>query len=825
MLVSAAAAESMHREVENPALEMEVLLGYDGMITYGKAIPARVRIRNLGPDFEGVLAMNTYVDQRQYDRYEREIFLPAGSEKEFTLTITVDSRQPVFTAEVTWAGEVVCAVNAEPARVINPSAMMVGVLSTRPRALANLDIDGESDTLMRYEYWQTVPLTPDTFPAEESLLSSFGMLVIDDIDPSSLSQTGQQLLRRWLSSGGILLCGGGAQAARNVAFFADLTGLSAGAVAASEDVLSSLEDWAGLSRSGRQVTVHLAEITGASPLMADGQGRGLIWRTEVGGGRVYTAAFEAGDASLNADPLLHTLWQRILVRLDPGAYSSRMNSSSSDVDSATVYGGYSLRMPVSSPLVLGVAVIGGGAAIILALYFVLKRKDRRSGLWIAVPAVALAAAGCLMIISRSSDLNRPMDVSLTNLVQPAEGSVLRYTGVIAAAPVTGVHRFGVSEGDLSVGNNYDYYYSYYTDDDEDEPPEPVRLRTCYTAGADQAVSVNINMAWDLVSIAWKDAADLGGRAETAVWMEKDGLHGEIVNKTAYSLAEGWVITTYGWMRTPALAPGERFEFVLKRAQMANPQQPVWQEGNLYLSSGNLYSVQQAAMGMENYDYTDDSEEWSLKACLNMMINGISDQVKTLRQRRTGVVVSGQEETVFLYVAEPVGWQLPALTMDGQPIAASRRETLLGVEIPYETIGRTGVVFHAAGMDPVTRVEVRDSGLPGEDMVLTGYSRYYHTLSENPTFRVDILDADRIAIDAVSVTLPEYYVNQAEAWVLNLRFGRWEQFTLNRELTNVGRYVDGKGRMFIQFRPINPDSYSDIPAPALILEGREKRADD
>ena len=53
------------------------------------------------------------------------------------------------------------------------------MLSTRPRNLANLDIDQENDVLSRYEYWQTVALTAETLPEEAELLNAFGMIVLD----------------------------------------------------------------------------------------------------------------------------------------------------------------------------------------------------------------------------------------------------------------------------------------------------------------------------------------------------------------------------------------------------------------------------------------------------------------------------------------------------------------------------------------------------------------------------------------------------------------------------------------------------------------------
>ena len=99
-------AESMHTEVENPSLEAEVLLGYDGRITYGKIIPVRVTVRNHGEDLEGILAVNGYVNPVKYDRFESEIFVPAGGERTVVLPVTIKSKQDTFSAEILQGGEV-----------------------------------------------------------------------------------------------------------------------------------------------------------------------------------------------------------------------------------------------------------------------------------------------------------------------------------------------------------------------------------------------------------------------------------------------------------------------------------------------------------------------------------------------------------------------------------------------------------------------------------------------------------------------------------------------------------------------------------------------
>ena len=310
-----ASAESMHTEIENPSLEAEVLLGYDGRITYGKAVPVRVTIRNNGEDLEGILAVNGYVSGVEYDRFESEIFVPAGGERTAVLPVTVMSVQETFTAEIVQDGEVILAVNASPDSVINPSAMLIGVLSSRPRNLANLDITQENDTLYRYEYWQTVALTPETLPEEKELLNSFAMIVLDDTDPASLTDKQQQALRDWVQGGHMLICGGGTTAPQNLTLTGDMTGLRAGDFTVSDRVVSALENYTGQKDSGRTPEIALAVLEGENPLISDGNGNGLIWRKTAGSGCIYVLAWEAGDASLNTESIQIYLMKVISMNL------------------------------------------------------------------------------------------------------------------------------------------------------------------------------------------------------------------------------------------------------------------------------------------------------------------------------------------------------------------------------------------------------------------------------------------------------------------------------------------------------------------------------
>ena len=812
-----ASAATMHREVENPELEIEAILGYDGMITYGKPIPVRVVIRNWGGDFEGSLGINAYVNKKQYDRYETSVALPGGAVKEIMLPVTVEAKQEVFTIELKRGDEVVRAVNLMPAKVVNPGSMLIGVLSTRPEQLKNLDIDRDNDSLMRYEYWQTVPLTADTFPEDERLMGAFGMLVIDDIDPGVLTDSQKQALDRWLRSGHIVLCGGGSRAAKNIAGFSSYTGLQATGVTMAAGVVPALEGLTNTPESGIDPKVTVADIRGGEAMAIDADGRGVLYRSDAGAGRIYTMSFEAGDPALNTLSLMHSFWQQLLVKTDNSSYNNCLYYRAEYNPAATTL---NLPLQVNSPLLPAALTAAGGLVIGAVLYVILKKKDKRQWLWAALPAVALAAAGAVLALSGGSELSRPMMTASTGLIQEESGITRSYTGYLAAAPETGTHRYSTADGELNVEET-DYYYYYEDENDSGKKiQEPTMLRTCRYSGAESAVGVSLDKPWEVKQLKLIREEDLGGKAEAAIWMEADGLHGEILNGTGCTLKEGIVLTSYGFVTIPALAPGQKESFSLVRAEGQDQQNAAWQNGKMYaMTSGALYSAISCATAAPA-DAKEDVEASARREAVNMLLNAVADQVRQDRQAAMKGSIAPDSVAEFLYVAEPEGYEAQALAIDGREILVRSGMTRLGVPMSYLPVGKTGVVFHAAGTLLPERCELDEKMMPDGIMKSGNNSQTYFNLNEIPTFRFTLADAGSIRMDHVCVTYESYYVNVMKAYVLNPGTGSWEEFQLNVDLPGAEQYFDREGQLYVQFRPVDPDQYNSIPAPALTIEGRK-----
>ena len=807
----------MHEEVSCDTLEMEIAVGYDGRMTYGKAMPMRVKIRNYGDDFEGVLGMNAYISTKEYDRYEKEVFLPAGSERVIELDVTVYARQDTFTAELVKDGETVCAVNAQADAVINPAAMLIGVFSTRPQNLNYLNIDRENDVLGRYELWQTVPLTAENFPESSSALASFGMLVVDDADLSALSEKQQEMLDSWIRSGKILLCGGGTAAARNTAYFSRYTGLKLENVTASDSVLEGLEKLLGRSVSGKKPSASVAEYSGGEALAVDADGRGLVYRTTAGAGRIYTAAFETGDSRLNSESLMSYFWQQLLVDQDQQVYNSAMYSSSDSYSSATVTANYATRIGAKSRLLPGILVVIGILVLCCVIWWILKKKDKRQWMWLVLPVIAVAAAGGILLISAGSETNRPLAVIAENMVQGG-GSTRNYNGISVAAPAFGRHSYSMAGENLRV---LVYDYVDYDEEEEGQRQEPDTLRTCYIAGGEGAVTSDSLTPWTQVNLTSETPSQIQGRVTGLVWMEEDGLHGEIVNETDAQFAAGLMVTTYGYCSVPALAPGEKAEILLTRKAFTDPARPKYEDGGFYPEHPSLYSVVNNAVGYDDAYADATAEQAREREMASSMITGAAD---VLRRNQGNWTYGAYESALFLYSAKPQNIKAAELKVDGVPVEQRTSLALLTAEIPFSEVGRTGVVFRSAGMDLPERVETDENQLPTEAKLQNARQMYYHTLSETPTFLFSLSGMAGVKMETMQVLVESYYTNQCRAYALNAETREWEEIKLNEDIGGADRYLSGDGRIYLQFRGDSQDMYADIPTPLISVEGRLEHAE-
>lgn len=810
-------AEGMHDAVPNDQLSVQVTVGYDGVMTYGKTMPLTVRIENKGGDLDGRVCVNIYATRKQYDRYEAPLPLAAGAVKEVRLPVRVGVRQDTYTVEIWQGDEKICAVNATPERTVNPGAMLAGVLAEQPGNLSYLDIDATDDPLMRGEYIKTVPLTADNFPDTAEMMSAFGMLVIDGFDVRTLSDAQQAVLKGWLENGHILILGGGAGAAAGWPAFSQYTGLTAGAAEKRPDptgaLLSYLE--AAGDPAGQEMMLAGAGADGA--VIRDGD-TPVLWRSAAGNGVIYTAAFSLADKALTQWPPMHTFFQRLLIK---DSYTLYQQGFSGEVNTGN-YSGFAQRLPIENTVPLTAAALtaaglllgGGGIA-----YLLLRRKDKRQFMWLALPLLAVAAVAAVTLIAGQSASGRPAVLGVTVIRQEADGVQSRDTSLVLGTAGKGMHTVSVSEGTMDVQENYSYWY--YSD--EDTPLLPAEIRFRFMQGEESRVGISFERAWESQNIRVRDLPVLDGPVEAEVWMAADGLHGTITNRTGVTLEEGLFCCKYGYCTVPALKDGESYDLFLKKSAFADEKNPVYDDGCMYESlAGTTFSAftmtyefyyQQSHQKNGEINWSAVSSDTSASA--DLMANALND----LSMDYSGKYGYNRNPSrQFFYAAYTEDVKIPDAAVDGEGVDRTNQKTLFCAVVPFEQAAGSDLIYRVPGTDAAIRCQVDENGVPYDDGKGEATDEYYYPLKEKPVFMFRVPEAAGAEITRLAF-YTDYLPNQAQAYLYNGT--EWVEYTMGKDVENPERYVDAEGRAYIQFRPVaDVESYYDVYTPVMLLEGRE-----
>ncbi len=809
LLSGAGIAEGLHEEMANPNLALEVTVGYDGMMTYGKTMPISVHIENAGADLHGRVAVNTYENPTRYNRYEMDLELASGAAKEVVLPVRVNSRQDTYTVEVWQGDEKLCAVNAAPAQIVNPYTMLIGALSPEPQNLSYMNISMETDELMRGQYIQIVPLTEATFPENIEALDSFGAIAVDGFDAGALNERQNEALRAWLEDGGILILGGGAQAGVAWPHFSEYTGILPGEIARHADVTPALLNWLGVQGAPLGGETTLASATGGRALVED-SGTPLIWRASAGSGVVYTAAFELGDRALAAWEPMHSFWQRLMIQDCYALYQNCYNNSYEYDDLA-----YNSKLiPLEND-----AGLRGAAAIVAALliaggavaYLLLKRMDRRQLMWLVLPMLAAAGTAAVCLIAMNGAAARPTALSVSVLSQDEAGERALSTSLAVATPDRKEALISVAEGELSPSDDGNYYYDYGK---EDAPTEPTELNYRYVLGENGGIGLRFDAPWSVKYFRINDLTPPEGEVETSLWMEDDGLHGRIANQTAMKLSEGVFLCRYGYCSVPALEPGESCELTLRRATFANLSSQVYEDGCMYGSLSSIYVDTYSMLNeyffhasQPNADFNDPEKQLRMN-----LASGIID-----RQYRDSSYNYSYYAPKFHYLAFTDALEGARVQMDRTQVERSASLGVVIVNMTFDSVDATGRICRIPGMDAARLCTVDAGGAPIYDPEAKALDGEYHRLIDQPTFAFEVAGAAGAAIDRLAVycqsmpTGARMFLYDGESWV---------ECAPGGDVASPERFVDDLGRVYVQFRTGSGfEEYEEIFTPSLLLEGR------
>ncbi len=838
--VASPRASGAPQAIVNPDISLEAELGYSGAITYMRDIPLTVTIENKGPDVEGSICLNLYRNTRYYDRYEYSLSLASGAKKQIVMPINLKMRQDNYVVEFTSGGTVLASVVKAPARMIKPEAVLIGVLSADPQSLSYMNQDTLAGLLSdRYEAWQLVALNADTFPAAESLMKSFMILLVDGFDASTLSQDRQQVLDNWLKAGGIVIVGGGAQAATDYPYFAKYTGLLAGTIREAEDITPALlQTFAYVGGKPLAQKVMVNETTSQDIPLAKGEVP-LIYMHSAGGGLIYTAAFELGAKPLSSWTGIAGLWPRVLLTSANRQYNALYNQISNNM-----YGGnnntYMLEnVPIETNSSIVPMIVLLVAYLLLAgvgCYLLLKKLDKREYMWFTVPVMALVCMLALYAIGESQAFNKPTAATFTSVRINALGEAQVSSVGSIASPDAG-EALVRAEGGVTITpiDPEGYYY------DMPETAAPQQQKFRLLLGDSQGIAYAAGAPWARRLMAFGGLSQEIGRLSGKVWMEEDGLHGEIVNNTPYTFSEGVLLTNLGFVRVGAMAPGGSAKAAILKPQKADSVKAAATAVNIYeakikegvmISSNVMRSSDQDLYPfIRAYVYPETQIDEATTQAFWASVGREDSTRRSFMENAIGQVVvntnangSSAWSGPYHYVAFQNDIGQTDLSVNGQEIKRYGHQAVVDVLLSFEPIGPTGVVSYPLGTLPVYPMQVNADGsfLVQDSKPIDPYMSYQIALQ--PAFCFKLPDLKRFTLTDMNI-IASSYDTVPVMQIYNHQTKEWEEektISATFDGQEILPYVGANGELYVRFVPGGSSrEYDSVMAPSITLEGRQK----
>ena len=804
-----------------PGLSINASMGYEGNITYLRKLPVDVTLKNDGPDFEGVLALNVYRAQAQYDRYEMPVSVASGAVVEVKMQVELTTKQPAYQLELLAGGEKIADFPIGTRRVLNPEVLLVGVLGGQ--SLTHFHITTGRDPLKRQELWQTVPLTEKSFPDNNDAMETFAFLAIDGFDVRSLNDRQQQALAHWLRKGGVAIVGGAAQAGTSYPYFEQYTGIASGAPYQAEDETPAILSHLKLADEPFGQEMMLVEMKGAKNVAIKGE-TPLLDVTPVGSGYVVTAAFSLSDRPFVTWQGNLALWQRLMLST-LGEHYQRLATLQKEFHqrgNGYMYSGilYGIQVPNDGgflfPLILlGIFLLSVG----IGSYWVLKKRDKREWLWLTVPALSLLFAAGFLLVSQWTTLNQPMAVISDYIAQSENGEVTEKAMVGMAMGKPGNMAIATNDGEIVPA----FYDTYYDEGIAEGAPE--ELGTTYWQGPIPNIAYAVKGPWWMQNFWVKGGNPPPLKVDAHCWFEEDGIYFTLKNEGEIALEKGYILTNYGYCSTEPLLPGQSAEYQLKKLPKDAKVATENGNGNFQVSDGVMFPKARQA-NIDIYSITHMiayPEAWTDSKTYVAPQNREEQSDLQSMLERACAEWGRDSGNQFHYISFDDSLCRMSFTLNGQPVLRTAQQNILDVTLKYHPISESGYANFTSADIPVYTAEKNAGQEPTRAVELKERYRYFR-LTDRPAFCFVLpAEIEKIKISDFSI-VPQYAYSTYEIALYNYKTKDWDTVDGKKPIADqldlsVHRSKDGE--LFVQFSPgsTNTDTYSEVGIPMMTLEGR------
>ncbi|WLR53144.1 hypothetical protein LC040_09740 [Bacillus tianshenii] len=522
------------------SIKMQVESGIDGKAKREKGFPVTITLTNEGNDFSGELLITVSPTYQSAGNIVLPVELAKGTTKKIETTIPGDNEQ--FSHLSTTSdfkqlrlyegnhrnGKLIAAKEQILPRILQDDTTTIGVWSGQADALNYLKV------INLYGNSAVFSLKKEIFPGAGEGLETLDFIVLNQVNPSELSEEEQNALKEWIAQGGQLIIGSEAGMEQKYGSLQNILPMK-NVETNTVSSLQALETVATQQMPSGDYTVYEGTLGEGTKVLYESNGIPLVIQKKLGLGAVTQVNYNIANPVINQWSGNEKWWETLLQNLHTNHMNQRYNQHFYEMQDASQF--FKTFSNLSFPLII-VAFIIYTIVVAPALYIGLKKFDKREWAWVVIPCVALVTSVGIFLFGASERLHiRANEVSILSLDGQGNG---------VGAGAVGMFTNGAGHYDMNIVNENSVLQT--------GRPVPHRVRTMNspeqledfafierTSNGYKTTFEDVEF-WSIRSQEYNIPLQQIGKFDTALTLKNGKAEGSIANSLPMSFEQVYLMT-------------------------------------------------------------------------------------------------------------------------------------------------------------------------------------------------------------------------------------------------------------------------------------------
>ncbi|MGN0997765.1 MAG: hypothetical protein ACI4PG_12730 [Candidatus Ventricola sp.] len=382
-------------------------------------------------------------------------------------------------------------------------------------------------------------------------------------------------------------------------------------------------------------------------------------------------------------------------------------------------------------LLLGAYVLIVG----IGLYALARHRGWSKLLWAAIPVTAVLAALAVAALGGLTVWNQPIAAQQHVTVIGEDGSI--NTEESASVSYAGQARVLLTaEGNAPVERKAYTYFSAYS-----EPGTHAALHDRIILGDAPALELAGGATWLGRNLMVRTDSAPQGTVDAEAWMEEDGLHAVIANRTDIDLEDAVLLTDIGYTRLGDIPAGETVQALLERAEEVQ-----WNETGSMLVPPDTALPYAAKLSRVVYcaAYPESLTE-------DAGLDDAQQHARDMLEARLSLSMTGSSERfACVLVANTPQIACAQLYADGEAITRSASESLLIRHIPLKATSPDGHLFIPQGALKARHATLDENGVPLMGEAYT--AMYVNSVQDSQCFAYQLERTDGVQATDIRIAV-------------------------------------------------------------------------